>query len=308
MSNKINVLLVCSGNRFRSISAAKLLEQHLADIHESRFAVKSAGTNGDPAKQMHEQTVASLKNYGVDTSSHESTKLTTDHIEWADTILAMADYHQEYIQNNFSAYAHLYKDFAVGKEANVDDINDLIADYETNEQAVRQHIMDTIEFFHEVTPKLVTQLQNRHFFFKELADRRRDEHLNGAEFEPLLELQSALAFLGLDVPYQQNAHVIIIPKERYIHFHKIPMETKMQMNDLATRIGETFQKHHGGYNLLLNNGRAAGQHFYHAHMHVIPRDLHDGVSVEVWEHHRESPGTHRQHHERLEKLLTENGA
>jgi diadenosine tetraphosphate (Ap4A) HIT family hydrolase len=31
-----------------------------------------------------------------------------------------------------------------------------------------------------------------------------------------------------------------------------------------------------GYNLLMNNGRAAGQDVFHAHLHITPRSSGDG--------------------------------
>ena len=40
-----------------------------------------------------------------------------------------------------------------------------------------------------------------------------------------------------------------------------------------------------GYNVVQNNGTAAGQTVFHFHMHLIPRNENDGVGI-TWE-----PGT-----------------
>ena len=43
---------------------------------------------------------------------------------------------------------------------------------------------------------------------------------------------------------------------------------------LARAIVEAVEAH--GYNILLNNGEAAGQRVLHAHIHIIPRFKGDG--------------------------------
>ena len=57
---------------------------------------------------------------------------------------------------------------------------------------------------------------------------------------------------------------------------------------LAAKIGAAMKKELGcdGFNLVQNNGEAAGQTVHHFHMHVIPRYASSTAVIASWE-----PGT-----------------
>ena len=44
-----------------------------------------------------------------------------------------------------------------------------------------------------------------------------------------------------------------------------------------------------GYNVLCNNGRAAGQVVDHLHFHIVPRKTNDGVFLQ-WPSYKYRPG------------------
>ena len=54
---------------------------------------------------------------------------------------------------------------------------------------------------------------------------------------------------------------------------------------LAARIGEAMKEalHCDGFNLVQNNGEAAGQTVKHFHMHVIPRYENSGKKIVTWD-------------------------
>lgn len=232
---------------------------------------------------MDAKTKAELKQRGVDVSDHTRTKLTADHIAWADTIISMADHHQQTLYDEHSAHSHLYKEFTDHETNNVQDIDDTYEENPSREQ-VEQHIADTIAYVEDTVPQVTDSLQHRHFLFREFAVGDRDHHINGAPFNPLLENDEALAFLSLDIPETLDNHALVIPRDKYQHIHNIPMTTKHAMFKLADKLGSVFADEHAGYNIVVNNGSAAEQHIFHTHIHVIPREPADDVDIEHWNH------------------------
>ena len=69
----------------------------------------------------------------------------------------------------------------------------------------------------------------------------------------------------LDLSPASPGHALILPKE--------------------ARIGEAMKEalHCDGFNLVQNNGEAAGQTVKHFHMHVIPRYENSGKKIVTWD-------------------------
>ena len=300
MYQDVNLLLVCTGNIFRSASAEYLFKQHLDDIGEDRFRVDSAGIKGDIEKTMHAKTEQELTNRGINAADHESTKLTEDHVDWADTIISMADYHQQTLNEEYNAYSHLYTEFADDNSKNVEDIDDRYG-VEPSQEQIEKHIADTIAYLENTTLTIIENLQYRHFLFREFAVGDRDHHVNGAPFKPILENDEAVAFLSLDIPETLDNHALIIPREKHQYIDDIPMDTKQDMFELADQIGSVFNEEHAGYNIVVNNGGAAGQQIFHTHIHLIPREPSDAVDIEHWDH----TTVDDDEHERLRSSLVE---
>jgi histidine triad (HIT) family protein len=86
-----------------------------------------------------------------------------------------------------------------------------------------------------------------------------------------------LAFL--DIGPISDGHTLVIPKQHYEQLHDCPTELLAQ---IASRLGEiagaiSSAMNSDGYNVLCNNGRAAGQVINHLHFHIIARDINDGL-------------------------------
>ncbi len=77
----------------------------------------------------------------------------------------------------------------------------------------------------------------------------------------------------LDVSPATKGHALILPKEHYADIYEIPAELLAE----AIKIAQKVIKHTtpilgcDGYNVLQNNGTAAGQTVFHFHLHLIPR-------------------------------------
>ena len=82
----------------------------------------------------------------------------------------------------------------------------------------------------------------------------------------------------LDLGPVAKGHALVIPKEHYANLEEMPEELAADAMKLAKKMAINITKklHADGFNLLQNNGEAAGQSVKHFHMHVIPRYLEDG--------------------------------
>ncbi|MFN3135578.1 MAG: HIT family protein [Candidatus Kryptonium sp.] len=85
----------------------------------------------------------------------------------------------------------------------------------------------------------------------------------------------------LDINPVNFGHALVIPKEHYDEFLSLPDEfypyLLKAVKIVAQAIMSSVEPKPGGFNILSNNGFAAGQRVPHLHFHVIPRYLSDGL-------------------------------
>ena len=93
----------------------------------------------------------------------------------------------------------------------------------------------------------------------------------------IYEDQVVLAFL--DIGPLSDGHTLVIPKQHFEKLHDCPSELLAQVGSRLGRIAKAVVSamNSDGYNLLCNNGTAAGQLVEHLHFHIIPRNTGDGV-------------------------------
>ena len=77
----------------------------------------------------------------------------------------------------------------------------------------------------------------------------------------------------LDIEPASKGHVLILPKEHYANLYELDDEIAAKVLVLAKKIVTKLSDILGceGYNIVQNNGAAAGQSVFHYHMHLIPR-------------------------------------
>jgi histidine triad (HIT) family protein len=95
--------------------------------------------------------------------------------------------------------------------------------------------------------------------------------------EKIYEDEDILAFM--DIGPISDGHSLVIPKHHCEWLHECPPEV---LSKVASQLGKiagavTQAMNSDGYNILCNNGRAAGQLVKHLHFHIIPRNVSDGV-------------------------------
>jgi histidine triad (HIT) family protein len=105
----------------------------------------------------------------------------------------------------------------------------------------------------------------------------------------IYEDEAVLAFL--DIAPISDGHALVIPKQHCTQIHDCAPDV---LADVVWRLGEIAEAvmtamESDGYNVLSNNGSAAGQVVDHLHFHVIPRKAGDGVLTE-WPSYRYRAG------------------
>ena len=85
----------------------------------------------------------------------------------------------------------------------------------------------------------------------------------------------------LDLGPASKGHALILPKNHFADLLDLDEETSRAVLLLAARVGAAMKKSLGcaGFNLVQNNGEAAGQTVFHFHMHLIPRYNNDNQNL-----------------------------
>lgn len=106
----------------------------------------------------------------------------------------------------------------------------------------------------------------------------------------------------LDVGPATRGHALILPKDHYANLYELPEETAAEVIKLAKKMMAqmTDKLKCDGFNIVQNNGEAAGQTVNHFHMHLIPRYKNDG---EILKYIAGEPGAEEL--EQIKNIITE---
>ena len=86
----------------------------------------------------------------------------------------------------------------------------------------------------------------------------------------------------LDIKPVNPGHTLVIPKKHYTNIHDMPDELVGKVAVAAKKVADAILKVGAkGVNIGMNNGEAAGQIVFHAHVHVMPRYGKDTFSLWV---------------------------
>jgi diadenosine tetraphosphate (Ap4A) HIT family hydrolase/protein-tyrosine-phosphatase len=293
-----SILFVCTGNIFRSVSAEQGFKKYLADTGMSGWSVGSAGIEAAPMS-IDPQTLETLRELGIEQVEHQQRRLTKEILDAYDVVVGMAENHIAFMESAFGyKYALLFNELAAAGKTSVLDIENEVPDYETNRPAVEQMINRTVRTIVDKVPTVFKNISERFYLFEDFA-RGATTHRNGYPFITLHETPHSIAFMSIDIPSNEDGHVLVIPKKRYASLSDIPDDTLNEILTSVKKVGEALSIDHGGYNILLNNGLDAGQYIIHTHFHIIPRRSGDGITMEGWE----KPVVNREEFIRLNEKL-----
>lgn len=99
----------------------------------------------------------------------------------------------------------------------------------------------------------------------------------------VFEDEKALAFM--DIAPLNQGHILVIPKNHYETILDIEPESYGWLAKITSRISVAIQKsvNPDGINIMQLNGKAANQVVPHLHIHIVPRNYGDGLSICAWE-------------------------
>ena len=105
--------------------------------------------------------------------------------------------------------------------------------------------------------------------FCQIARGERSAHI-------IYQGDEAVAFL--DIYPCTPGHTLVIPRAHYATLSEMPPEEAGRLFQAAAVVAAKVQATLGtaGFNLGVNNGKAAGQEVFHVHVHIIPRYANDG--------------------------------
>lgn len=95
----------------------------------------------------------------------------------------------------------------------------------------------------------------------------------------IYEDEAVIAFFTIE-PHSVG-HTLVVPKIPFVNIFDGNQTQFGEMMAVAKKIatGLVNAKLADGVNITMNNGTAAAQEVFHAHIHVIPRKMNDGLFV-----------------------------
>ena len=149
------VLFVCTGNVFRSLTAEYALRAALNG--RAGIAVASAGTE-DYAHTVMPEIREYLLRRGLDVSAHRRRTLTQALVEDAHLVIAMSLDHRDFIRQRFGRSVPLFLECCGHPPEALLDLHEAVLDHRTNKAAALAYLHSTIDRIVELTPRLVKRL------------------------------------------------------------------------------------------------------------------------------------------------------
>lgn len=89
--------------------------------------------------------------------------------------------------------------------------------------------------------------------------------------EIIYEDENVVSFL--DIRPINYGHALVIPRKHYENFLAVPSNEMNSVINITQKIAGAVSSGLGcdGFNIIANNGKAAGQTVFHFHFHIIPR-------------------------------------
>jgi diadenosine tetraphosphate (Ap4A) HIT family hydrolase len=92
-----------------------------------------------------------------------------------------------------------------------------------------------------------------------------------------IQLENGVGIAILDAFPVSEGHTLVIPKKHVVSLYDLPTNEQAALWQLVSEVRSNLSHKlkPDGFNIGINDGRAAGQTVMHAHIHVIPRRIGD---------------------------------
>lgn len=161
MAGKKGILFVCSGNVFRSVAAEYCLRHYLEKNNIKQWSVSSAGISAEKA-HIDPKVIQTLNILGIKGINHKQKRLDLNDLKNNDIVVAMAEKHVNFIKERFNFNSvFLFNELAVNKKTSILDVEDEVADYKTNREAVEEKLERTVIEINEKIPSLFKTINER---------------------------------------------------------------------------------------------------------------------------------------------------
>ena len=118
--------------------------------------------------------------------------------------------------------------------------------------------------------------------FCEFVSGKRTRHADGLPFMVIHRTKNTISFLSNVLPKADDGHVLVIPKKHYESIIKIPSSISKELIEHSSLLIKALRNYNDGCNMLLNDGKYAGQKVSHLHFHIIPRNKGDDIKIESY--------------------------
>ena len=108
----------------------------------------------------------------------------------------------------------------------------------------------------------------------------------------------------LDIMPANRGHCLVVPKKHYETFLDISDEDLKNLIIAAKKVTKALSLSigNGSYNIVMNNGKEAGQVVAHAHLHIIPRFKGDRLRIK-WSHKKYEENEMKEIQEKIRKFV-----
>ena len=153
--NVSHVLFICTGNIFRSLTAEYALRDALLPRRD--IVVSSAGTDDFP-HVVRPLVRDYLLAKGIDVRNHERRTVTRVLLDDSRLVVAMSTDHRSFLSERFGIDVPLFTEACGGTPEPLPDIEEVVADYQTNTPAAEAHVRHTIDRIVALAPEMVKRI------------------------------------------------------------------------------------------------------------------------------------------------------
>ena len=154
IKENMNVLFVCTGNVFRSMSAEYCLRDLLRTKGIKTVHVSSAGTEANP-QDLPQPVLRKLRSYGIAAEMHVQRRLSSDILAQTDLVIAMAEDHQRFIKEQFGIDVPLFNEICEDKKTSVLDLGDAVPDWQSHRTEAIRFLDWTVTYIHDRMPRVL---------------------------------------------------------------------------------------------------------------------------------------------------------